>query len=67
MLRASDATQVHGNAARLLVDGPMTFDAWLAAAARAERYIHLENYIVRDDRTGRSFRDALAKVRVLFT
>jgi cardiolipin synthase len=62
MLRASDATQVHGNAARLLVDGPMTFDAWLAAAARAERYIHLENYIVRDDRTGRSFRDALAEI-----
>lgn len=62
MLRASDAAQVRGNAARLLVDGPMTFDAWLTAAARAERYVHLENYIVRDDRTGRRFRDALAEI-----
>ncbi len=62
MLRASDAMQVRGNAARLLIDGPMTFDAWLAAAARAERYIHLENYIVRDDRTGRRFRDALVEI-----
>lgn len=62
MLRASDSMQVRGNTARLLVDGPMAFDAWLDAARGAERYVHLENYIVRDDRTGRNFRDALAEI-----
>ncbi|HEX2191005.1 MAG TPA: phospholipase D-like domain-containing protein [Longimicrobiaceae bacterium] len=72
MLRASDAHQVRGNSARLLVDGPMAFEAWLEAIARARHWIHLENYILRDDRTGRLFREALAdraadgvKVRVL--
>ena len=73
MLRASDAAQVRGNMARLLVDGPMAFDAWLDAASGAKRYVHLENYILRDDRTGRRFRDALAdlartgiSIRVLY-
>ncbi len=72
MLRASDAHQVRGNSARLLVDGPMAFRAWLDAIEAAREWIHLENYILRDDRTGRLFRDALAdrardgvKVRVL--
>jgi cardiolipin synthase len=73
MVRASDAALIRGNVARLLIDGPMTFDAWLHQIARAERWIHLENYIIRDDRTGRRFREALAerardgvRVRVLF-
>jgi cardiolipin synthase len=73
MIRASDAPLVRGNSANLLVDGPVAFDAWLAAIARAEQWIHLENYIVRDDATGRRFRDALVeraeqgiKVRVLY-
>ncbi len=59
MIRASDATLVRGNSARLLVDGPAAFDAWIAAFQGAERWIHLENYIIRDDRTGRRFRDVL--------
>ena len=73
MVRASDAAHVGGNAARLLVDGTRAFPAWLAAIERAEHWIHLENYILRPDRTGRLFRDALAekarqgvKVRVLY-
>jgi cardiolipin synthase A/B len=73
MIRASDSAQIMGNAARLLVDGPMTFRAWLTAIEEAERWIHLENYIVRDDRIGRVFREALAerardgvRVRVLY-
>ncbi len=72
MVRASDAPLVRGNSARLLVDGPVAFRAWLQAIERAERWIHLENYIVRDDSTGRLFRDALieraragVRVRVL--
>jgi cardiolipin synthase len=41
------------------VDGPVAFPAWLAAIEQAQRWIHLENYIVRNDATGRRFRDAL--------
>jgi cardiolipin synthase len=73
MVRASDAPLVRGNAAHLLVDGPVTFDAWKRAIARAERWIHLENYIIRDDGTGRRFRELLCeraregiRVRVLY-
>lgn len=73
MVRSSDAVLVRGNAARLLVDGPMAFQTWLDAIASARKWIHLENYIIRDDRTGRRFRDALVEraragvqVRVLY-
>lgn len=73
MVRASDAALVRGNRARLLVDGPVAFEAWLGAIAAARHWIHLENYIVRDDATGRTFREALAeraragvRVRVLY-
>jgi cardiolipin synthase A/B len=73
MIRASDAPLVRGNSARLLVDGPQAFRSWLRAIERAEKWIHFENYIIRDDRTGRQFREALAerarggvRVRVLY-
>lgn len=73
MHRASDSPLVRGNEARLLIDGTVAFPEWLAQIASAERYIHLENYIVRDDRTGRRFQEALAEraqagvsVRVLY-
>jgi cardiolipin synthase A/B len=73
MLRASDAPLVRGNTARLLVDGTEAFPAWLERIRAARRWIHLENYILRDDTTGRLFRDALAqraaeglRVRVLY-
>ncbi len=73
MVRASDAFLIRGNSARLLVDGPRTFAAWLARIRTAERWVHLENYIIRDDHTGHLFRDALAeraaagvRVRVLY-
>jgi cardiolipin synthase A/B len=61
MVRASDALQVRGNTARLLVDGSRAFPAWLEAIGRAERWVHLENYIIRPDKTGRLFRDALCE------
>jgi cardiolipin synthase A/B len=73
MVRASDANLIRGNSARLLVDGPAAFAAWLGAIERAAEWIHLENYIIRDDRTGRRFREALAdrasegvRVRLLY-
>lgn len=73
MERSSDAEQVRGNTARLLVDGTQAFPAWLGAIQAARDWVHLENYILRDDRTGRIFREALCdrardgvKVRVLY-
>ncbi|CAN5802746.1 hypothetical protein BH23GEM6_BH23GEM6_15810 [soil metagenome] len=73
MIRASDAALIRGNSAHLLVDGPAGFAAWLRAIDAAERWIHLENYIIRDDTTGRRFREALTakaregvRVRVLY-
>ncbi|HEX6751834.1 MAG TPA: phospholipase D-like domain-containing protein [Longimicrobium sp.] len=73
MERATDAPQVRGNTARLLVDGTQAFPAWLAAIEGARDWIHLENYIIRGDRTGLRFREALCdrardgvKVRALF-
>ena len=73
MTRASDADEVRGNAARLLVNGTDAFPAWLEAITSARHWVHLENYIIRDDATGRCFRDALVdraaagvSVRVLY-
>lgn len=71
--RAAGAERVQGNAVRLLRDGAENYPAWLAAIAAAERYVHFENYIIRDDDVGRRFADALAAkagqgvpVRVLY-
>ncbi|HET7232021.1 MAG TPA: phospholipase D-like domain-containing protein [Longimicrobium sp.] len=73
MERSSDSDQVRGNTAHLLVDGTQAFPAWLNAIESAKNWVHLENYILRDDRTGRTFREALCdrardgvKVRVLY-
>ncbi|HEX5725289.1 MAG TPA: phospholipase D-like domain-containing protein [Longimicrobiaceae bacterium] len=61
MVRASDASQVRGNSARLLVDGTSAFAAWLDAIRGAANWVHLENYILRNDRTGREFREVLCE------
>lgn len=73
MLRASDATTIGGNSARVLPDGPTAFEAWTEAIEAARDWVHLENYIIRNDRTGRLFRELLAqkaregvRVRVLY-
>ena len=73
MVRASDAVLVRGNTARVLTDGPSAFAAWIAAIEGANDWIHLENYIIRNDRIGRLFRDLLSdrardgvQVRVLW-
>jgi cardiolipin synthase len=62
-----------GNRVELLVDGPMTHAAQLAAIAHARRHVHLVTYILDDDEVGRKYRDALierarhgVKVRVMF-
>lgn len=73
MVRASDAELVRGNTARILPDSPAAFDAWIGAVEEARQWIHLENYIIRNDRMGRLFRDLLAararegvRVRLLY-
>ncbi|SDC23461.1 cardiolipin synthase [Ruegeria marina] len=60
-----------GNGARLLVDGDATFKAIFDAIDRAERYVLVQFYIVRDDELGLELRDRLISavrrgVRVLF-
>lgn len=58
--RAAGGPPIPGNSVRLLADGPETYDLMLDLIATAERWIHLENYIIRDDRTGWRFAEALA-------
>ena len=70
--RAAGAPLVEGNAVRLLLDAAENYPAWLAAIHDAKKVILFENYIIKDDSTGRMFRDALTeraragvKVRVM--
>jgi len=59
MDRAAGAPAVPGNRIGLQFEGASTFASWLDAIGSARRYIHFENYILRDDPVGRTFRDAL--------
>ena len=59
MERAAGGPRFDGNSLRLQFDGPQTFEDWLEAIDSAQRYIHFENYVFRDDRVGRAFRDAM--------
>jgi len=73
MGRATASSQIEGNLIALQFDGPSAFQTWLARIALARRFIHFENYILRDDPIGHRFRDALieralvgVQVRVLY-
>jgi len=59
LARAGGTRFIPGNATRLLLDGPQVYPAMLEAIAQARRWVHLENYIIRDDATGRQFCAAL--------
>ena len=70
--RVSDAPLRDGNQIELLKNGPDTYEDWLAAIARAKRWVHLDNYIFANDEIGQRFADALCakaeegvRVRVL--
>jgi cardiolipin synthase A/B len=70
--RVSDAPLRDGNRIALLKNGPDTYDDWLQAIAQAQRWIHLDNYIIANDEIGNRFADALSakakegvRVRVL--
>jgi cardiolipin synthase A/B len=73
MDRACGARTIDGNRIALYSDSPGALDAMLDMIERAALRIHFENYIIRNDRTGRRFADALAararegvRVRVLY-
>jgi cardiolipin synthase A/B len=73
MDRAAGARPIGGNRLEHHPDSPRALEAMLSGIAAAERWVHFENYIIRDDRTGRRFADALAEraragvqVRVLY-
>lgn len=52
-----------GNTARLLIDGPATFDAMFSAIQRARRHVNLESYIIDDGTTGQRLADLLIAKR----
>jgi len=71
--RATGARPIGGNELQHHPDSLRALDAMLDLIERAVRWVHFENYIIRDDRTGRRFADALAtraragvRVRVLY-
>ena len=71
--RAAGARAVDGNRLEHHPDSPRALEVMLELIARAGHWIHFENYIIRDDRTGRRFAAALAEraragvsVRVLY-
>jgi cardiolipin synthase A/B len=71
--RAAGARPIGGNRLEHHPDSPRALAAMLELIAAARRWIHFENYIIRGDRTGRHFADALAEraragvpVRVLY-
>jgi cardiolipin synthase A/B len=73
LFRASGASLVSGNQLSILRDGRENYPAWEAAIRSSKKTIHIEMYIIHNDRTGRHFRDLLVekaregvKVRVLY-
>jgi cardiolipin synthase len=71
--RATGARPIGGNLLTHHPDSPRALEAMLDLIAGAARWMHFENYIIRDDHTGRRFADALAararagvRVRVLY-
>ncbi|OLD35011.1 MAG: hypothetical protein AUI19_02875, partial [Myxococcales bacterium 13_1_40CM_2_68_15] len=71
--RASGARPIGGNRLEHHPDSARALEAMLEQIATARRAVHFENYIIRDDRTGRRFAEALAEraragvaVRVLY-
>ncbi|MEM8828391.1 MAG: cardiolipin synthase [Cyanobacteria bacterium P01_G01_bin.19] len=60
-----------GNQIELLIDGQQTYQEMLRAIAQAKDYILLQSYIIKDDRIGNEFRQALVNcakggVRIYF-
>ena len=61
MDRVAGGRPIPGNNVELLFDGPRVYPAMLERIAAARHWIHLDNYIIRGDRTGQGFIEALAE------
>jgi len=59
--RAAGAPLVAGNAVRVLRNAVENYPAWEAAIESARHTIHMEMYIIHNDRVGRRFIQLLAK------
>ena len=69
--RLAEIPVLTGNDAELLVDGPATFESIFEGVARAEEYVLVQFFIVKDDDLGRALNESLIGaarrgVRVLF-
>ena len=71
--RTASARAIAGNTLQHHADSPAAIEAMIALVASAQAWIHFENYIIRDDRTGRRVAEALMEraaagihVRVLY-
>ncbi|MDB4867259.1 MAG: cls [Cohnella sp.] len=62
LLRKAGAAPITGcNHSRLLTNGEATYKAMLEAIRAAQHHIHFSSYIIRDDETGRLFREELIR------
>ena len=59
----TDRPLVAGNRVELLKDGPETFETMFAAMRAANHHIHIETFILDDDRIGRQLADILIERR----
>ena len=57
--RATGSKTLGGNRLELQHEDSSTFSSWLEGISRAQCMVYLENYLIRDDRVGRAFRDVL--------
>ncbi|RUT33182.1 cardiolipin synthase [Arsenicitalea aurantiaca] len=59
LTRVANVPFLAGNAVDLLVDGKATFDSIFEGISKAESYIFVQFYILRDDRLGQELADRL--------
>jgi cardiolipin synthase len=57
--RLSGQNATRGNNVELLIDGEKTYEALFAAIEKAEKYLLIQFYIVRDDEIGRRLKSAV--------
>ena len=61
LLKSGHAMPLYGSRFEIFTDGERKMNALLEAIAQAEHHIHLQYYIIDNDRTGRALRDLLVR------
>lgn len=59
--RTTGGRTILGNEITLHFEGPHTFARWVESIEAARTFVFFENYLFRDDRVGRRFRDVLIR------